>query len=131
MNPTRKLMRLLALVCSLALAAATVAAPAQASMVGTAVLIEAEQAQVERDRLIGMLEREDVRQQLQALGVPEHDAMERVARMTDAEVMALSERLDALPAGAGALGVLLFLFVLFVITDALGVTDIFPFVHSR
>ena len=78
-----------------------------------------------------MLERDEVRGQLQAMGVSAELAAERVARMTDAEVRMLNERLDELPAGAGALGVLLFLFVLFVITDALGVTDIFPFVKAQ
>ncbi|WP_156925500.1 DUF6627 family protein [Thioalkalivibrio paradoxus] len=125
------LKRVLGLLCAALLAGATVAAPLQASMVGTGSLIEQEQAQAEREQLLAMLEREDVQRQLQAMGVTEADAAVRIARMTDAEVRMLNERLAELPAGAGALGVLVFLFLVFVITDALGVTDIFPFVHSR
>jgi hypothetical protein len=122
--------RFLAFVCALALFGASVS-PLYASMLGTGSLIAAEQAGADRERLLGMLERDEVRGQLQAMGVSADLAAERVARMTDAEVRMLNERLDELPAGAGVLGVLLFLFVLFVITDALGVTDIFPFVKAQ
>ncbi|AGA33660.1 hypothetical protein TVNIR_1999 [Thioalkalivibrio nitratireducens DSM 14787] len=125
------LKQVLGLLCAVLLAAATVAAPLQASMIGTGSMIELEHAQAERERLVAMLERKDVQQQLQAMGVTEADAAARITRMTDAEVRMLNERLDEMPAGAGALGVLVFLFLVFVITDALGVTDIFPFVHSR
>jgi len=130
MNRNPVMTRFLAFLCALALFGASVS-PLYASMLGTGALIAAEQAGADRERLLGMLERDEVRGQLQAMGVSAELAAERVARMTDAEVRMLNERLDELPAGAGALGVLLFLFVLFVITDALGVTDIFPFVKAQ
>jgi len=100
-------------------------------MLGTGPLIEAEQSAADRDRLLAQLEREEVREQLQALGVQPEFAAERIARMTDAEIRMLSEQLDELPAGAGLLGVALFIVLLLVITDALGITDIFPFVHAQ
>lgn len=130
MNRNPVVTRFLALLCALALFGASVS-PLYASMLGTGALIAAEQAGADRERLLGMLERDEVRGQLQAMGVSAELAAERVARMTDAEVRMLNERLDELPAGAGVLGVLLFLFALFVITDALGVTDIFPFVKAQ
>ena len=43
--------------------------------------------------------------QLQAFGIAPQDAMARVAALTDAEVAALAERIDALPAG-GISGIL-------------------------
>ncbi|TVP85845.1 MAG: hypothetical protein EA347_09600 [Thioalkalivibrio sp.] len=124
------LTRALALLCALALFGAATS-PIHASMLGTGSLLEAEQSAVDRDRLLAQLEREDVREQLQAMGVQPELAAERIARMTDAEIRMLSERLDELPAGAGLLGVALFIVLLLVITDALGITDIFPFVHSQ
>ena len=130
MNRNPVVTRFLAFFCALALFGASVS-PLYASMLGTGSLIAAEQAGADRERLLGMLERDEMRGQLQAMGVSADLAAERVARMTDAEVRMLNERLDELPAGAGVLGVLLFLFVLFVITDALGVTDIFPFVKAQ
>nr|WP_296748342.1 DUF6627 family protein [Thioalkalivibrio sp.] len=130
MNRNAVVTRFLAFFCALALFGASVN-PLYASMLGTGALISAEQAGGDRERLLGMLERDEVRGQLQAMGVSADLAAERVARMTDAEVRMLNERLDELPAGAGVLGVLVFLFLLFVITDALGVTDIFPFVKAQ
>jgi hypothetical protein len=126
----RAMTRLVAFFCALALFGASVS-PLYASVLGTGALLEAAQTGADRERLLGILERDEVRSQLQALGVTADLAAERVARMTDAEVRVLNERLDELPAGTGVLGVVLFLFVLFVITDALGVTDIFPFVKAQ
>ena len=49
--------------------------------------------------------------------------------MTDAEISELNKRLADMPAGGDAVGVIILLFVIFVITDMLGATDIFPFIH--
>jgi hypothetical protein len=99
---------------------------AQGALVGNDQLLHADS---ERSRLMLSLEREQVRQQLKQLGVDAETAKLRVAQMTDQEIATLNQRLGDLPAGGDALGVVLFIFVLFVITDAIGATDIFPFVH--
>ena len=117
-----------ALLLAAALLGAQVA-PVQAAMVGTAQALAAEQGRVDRDELVSLLQREDLQRQLSALGVDVQHAQERVAALTDAEVTRINERVAELPAGGSALGVVVFIFVVFIITDALGVTDIFPFVH--
>ena len=79
-----------------------------------------------------MLERQDVQAQLIELGVDPNDAKDRVAGMTDAQVAELNDRLTDLPAGEGVgtvLGILLIIFLVFVITDVIGATNIFPFIH--
>ena len=59
--------------------------------------------------------RAHVADQLQAMGLTPQAAQERVAALTDAEVAALTDSVDSLPAGAfggavvGMLGVLIFL----------------------
>ena len=98
-------------------------------MVGTPQVLAAEQGRLDRDRLNSLLGREDLQRQLSALGVDVEHAKDRVAALTDAEVARINQRLAELPAGGSALGVVLFIFIVFIITDALGVTDIFPFVH--
>lgn len=103
--------------------------PAQAAMVGTASVIQSESTRVDREQLAGMLEREEIRQQLMAMGVDPGSAKQRVAVMTDAEVASLNQRLQEVPAGSDILGVLLVIFIVFIITDAVGATDIFTFVH--
>jgi hypothetical protein len=103
-------------------------APVQAGMVGTAQVLAAEQGRMDRDRLASLLEREDLQRQLSAHGVDAQYAKERVAGLTDAEVARLNQRIAELPAGGDVLGVILLIFIIFVITDAIGATDIFPFV---
>lgn len=53
----------------------------------------------ERDRVGHFLERSDVRERLQALGVEGTAAQERVAALDDQEVHALAQRIDSLPGG--------------------------------
>ncbi|MDT3705607.1 MAG: DUF6627 family protein [Thiobacillus sp.] len=125
--------RLLRKTGSLLLAASllgTSIAPAQAAMVGTAQVIAAEQGSLDRARLVSLLEREDLQRQLTAMGVDVRQARERIASLTDAEVAQLNVRIGELPAGgATALGVFVLLLIVLVITDAMGVTDVFSFVH--
>lgn len=104
-------------------------APVQAAMIGTTQALAAEQNRLDRDRLASLLEREDLQRRLSALGVDIQDAKDRVAGLTDAEVARISQQIDTLPAGGDALGVVVLIFIIFIITDALGVTDIFPFVQ--
>jgi hypothetical protein len=104
-------------------------APAQAGMIGTAQMLAAEQGRLDRDKLASMLEREDLQRQLAALGVDVQHAKDRVAGLTDAEVAQINQRMSELPAGGDVLGIILLIFIIFIITDALGATDVFPFVH--
>lgn len=104
-------------------------APVQAGMVGTAQVLAAEQGRLDRNRLASLLEREDLQRRLSALGVDVQDAGDRVANLTDAEVARINQHITELPAGGDALGVVVLVFIIFIITDAIGVTDIFPFVH--
>lgn len=104
--------------------------PVQAAMIGAAQVAAAEGPQ-ERVRLAAMLGRADVQTRLQELGIAPQDAQARVAALTDAEAAALADRLDSLPAGGdGIIGALLFVFVLLLLTDILGLTKVFPFTHS-
>jgi len=81
--------------------------------------------------LLDQLQRSEVREQLLAMGVQPEAVENRVRQLSDAEVTQLNQRIADAPAGGtSVIGVLVLLFVLFVITDALGATDIFPFVHS-
>ena len=82
-----------------------------------------------RDQLRAALARSETQLWLQSQGVAPESIEARVNQLTDHEAQQLASRLDALPAGGDILGTLLFVFVVFVITDALGATDIFPFVH--
>lgn len=103
--------------------------PAYAAMVGTTTALQQAQHSYERTELLEMLDREGVQSQLQSMGVDAEAAKQRVAAMTDDEILQLNARLAEMPAGGDGLGIILLLFVIFIITDMLGATDIFPFVH--
>lgn len=82
-----------------------------------------------REQLRTALARDEARAWLQTQGVAPEMVESRIAQLTDQEAQQLAAKLESLPAGGDILGTVLFIFVVFVITDALGVTDIFPFVH--
>ncbi len=65
------------------------------------------------------------------MGVDPADAKRQVDRLNDAEVLALHGRVEGLPAGGSVVGVLVGAFVVLVITDLLGFTDIFGFVRPQ
>lgn len=77
-----------------------------ADIVGTSTVIAEEVAMMDMDRdvLLEQLHRENVRGQLEQMGVNVDDAVERVAAMTDSEVRQLTAGLGAYPAG-GDVGV--------------------------
>ncbi len=101
---------------------------ANAAMVGTEAVVNAAQAQQSRERLASTLNREDVKTQLTARGVDPSQVQARLDSLTDQEVQTLAAKMDQLPAGGDGLGLLVFIFVVLLITDILGYTNIFPFV---
>lgn len=101
---------------------------AQAGMVTTEQVVR--QNNPQREQVIGLLERADVRQALEQHGVDVTEAKNRVAAMTDDEVAQLKGKLDEVPAGGDVLGVIVFIFLVLLITDILGFTKVFPFTRS-
>jgi hypothetical protein len=102
----------------------------QAAMIGTDQIISSTQSQSDRAHLIESLSRADLADQLRSAGVDPVQLQGRVASLTDGEVAMLNEQLDELPAGGGILGLAVFIFVVLLITDVLGYTEIFPFVKK-
>ncbi len=105
---------------------------AQAALVTTEQVVM-ESTSGDRDRVQAFLERQDVRRQMVALGVDPGEAAARVTQLSDAEVGQIVDRLDRLPAGQSALGavlgVILIIFLVLLVTDLLGLTNVFPFVR--
>ncbi len=102
---------------------------AQAAMIANAQVIDQIQQQTDRDTVLQLLQRADARNYLISMGVEPSDVEQRVNMMTHEELAQLNTQLAQLPAGGDILGLLVLLFIIFVITDMLGATDIFPFVH--
>ncbi|MDP1540849.1 MAG: PA2779 family protein [Moraxellaceae bacterium] len=105
------------------------AAPISAQQVMTQTVTEHNAAQ--RAELVTWLDREDVRQQMTNLGVSPTQALARVASLTDAEVSRLAGEIETSPAaGNGVVGAIVFVFLVLVVTDLLGLTKVFPFTRS-
>ncbi len=104
--------------------------PAYAGMVGTGTVIDHQQTVLDRGQLLTTLDRDDVRQQLIAMGVDPQAARERVASLSDEELHSMAGRVQDLPAGGDILGVAVLIFLVLLFTDIMGYTDIFPFVKK-
>lgn len=98
----------------------------QAAMLGTDTLLESAQT---RDSLQQLLNREAAQQQLLALGVDPEWVAKRTASLSDSELARINQGVEQMNAGGDVLGVILIVFIVFVITDVIGATDIFPFIH--
>jgi hypothetical protein len=73
-----------------------------AEIVPTDQLAAPNQTEVEKAKVQAFMDRADVKDRLQSLGVNELSAKDRVAAMTDQEVHAMAQKIDSMPAG-GAL----------------------------
>ena len=81
--------------------------------------------------LFRSLERADVRTRMEAMGVSAGDVKARIDALSDEELGRLAAGLDNLPAGGdGIIGAIIFVFLILLITDILGLTKIFPFTRS-
>jgi len=108
---------------------------AQAKIVTTDQVLEQADPNNDRERVESFLLREDVQSQFVLLGIDPEEAASRVASLSDEEIQQIAGRLDELPAGEGGLGVvvgaILIIFLVLLITDLVGVTDVYPFVNKK
>ena len=106
--------------------------PAHAAMVSTGDAIAADTSvATDRDRLNALMQREEVRQEMRRNGIDPDEAAARVAALSDAEVTEVAAKLDELPAGQSAIGIIVgaavLIFLVLLITDLLCLTSIFNF----
>ena len=104
--------------------------PAEAAMIGNQQIISQNQSQQTRDSLQQLFEQQAAQQQLQAWGVNPDQVKSRIDSLTDVELARINQQVNDLHAGGDVLGILLVIFLVFVITDIIGATDIFPFINS-
>jgi len=103
---------------------------AQATLITTDQVAGIQASVQDRERVRAFFDREDVQAQLQTRGVSSESAKARVDSMTDSEIVSINGHLDNLPAGGdvgGLVGALLFVFLVLLITDLLGLTKVFSF----
>ena len=108
---------------------------AKAQMIDTNTVIAEQKEETSRERITAFLGRDDVRQVMVQHGVDAVEAQKRVASLSDAELAKISQAMEQLPAGGDAVGAIIgasvLIFLVLLITDILGLTDIFPFVNPQ
>jgi hypothetical protein len=106
-----------------------------AEMIGTERVINQVNGQKARDYLNQILVRKDVQSSLISYGIDPMEAKARIDSLSDAEVQKLYSHFTDLPAGGSDFGIiigaLLVVFVVLLVTDILGYTDVFAFVKHR
>ncbi|MFS2127771.1 PA2779 family protein [Pseudomonas sp. Pseusp97] len=103
---------------------------AQAAMVGTGEVLQAQQQQVDREQLLKMLDDQGVQKKLQSMGVERSKVEQRIRSLSNEELAQFNQQLDEAPAG-GIIGIILLFLLIFVITDMLCITHIFTFVRCQ
>jgi len=106
---------------------------AMAALIGTEDLISSQRATEARATITRVLAREDIQQLLMARGIDPIEAQARVRVLTDQEAIRMAETMENLPAGGVIgyiVGLAVLVFLVLLITDLLGYTDIFPFVKK-
>lgn len=130
MQSTTVGVRRLSLVMAAVFGFMTLAIPvAQAGMISVERHSALSAAGDQRAQVRNFLRREDVRAQLIDLGVDPQHAQARAAALSGAE-LARAADLIGQPAGGDAIGAIALIFVVLIITDILGYTDIFTFIRK-
>lgn len=108
---------------------------AMAAMIATDSVVDSDRGQNAREYLKSLLAREDVKNALIFQGIDPAEAEIRLESLSDEEAIRVADHLQELPAGGGFfttfLIVVFLIFVILLVTDIFGYTDIFPFVTPR
>ena len=109
--------------------------PLLAAMVPTEATIYQIKAQDARDHLKTLISKNDIKRSLISQGIDPDEAKARVDSLSDSEVIEVADKIEQLPAGRGVFGAIigaaLIVFLVLLLTDILGYTDVFPFVKSQ
>ncbi|MDH4126206.1 MAG: PA2779 family protein [Gammaproteobacteria bacterium] len=110
---------------SVSLVSLSLAQASGAAMISTQQAMQSEARDARIAQVSAILAREDVAKQLVAFGVDPLAVQSRVNNMTDAELLALQGKLDEQVAGGDALALIGAVFLVLLILEVVGVTDIF------
>ena len=99
---------------------------AQSAMVTTESQITTAQANYDRAQLQSIVKSEEARDWLLSLGVSPDTVDQRIANMTPDELAEFNQHLNDMPAGGSIVGVILVVFLVLLVLDLLGTTNVFP-----
>jgi Family of unknown function (DUF6627) len=106
-----------------------------AALVGTERVFDTERVQNARGLIRELMAREDIQAALVRQGIDPQEAQARAESLSDAEAVRLAGSIETLPAGGSSLGLIvgaiLLVFIVLLITDIMGYTDVFPFTKKH
>ena len=88
---------------------------ALAALINTETILAENQSQEARDYIKQLMAREDVRSSLIAQGIDPLEAEARIASLSDSEIIELADQIEDLPAGQGALGLVIAVLVIIIL----------------
>lgn len=91
-------------------------------------VIANQQFNFNKQQVLSYVDSAEVQNKLIELGVSPADAKQRIANMTAEELNALNSQMNEMPAG-GIVGVVVTVLVVVVVTDLMGLTDVYPFIN--
>ena len=107
---------------------------AVAALIPTEAASDSAKVALARENIKNFMARQDSQNLLTAKGICPEEAKARIDSLTDAEVLMVSQHIESMPAGGNAVGVIvgaiLLVFIILLITDLLGLTNVFPFVKK-
>lgn len=102
---------------------------AMAGVVGTGDVLTEQRADVDRQELMSMLERQDVKEALSTMGVDEAEVEARIQSLTPSELADFNDQLAEAPVGQDVVGIIVLFLLVFIVTDMLCATNIFSFIN--
>lgn len=112
-------------VVSLAIVCAGFAPVSYAGVIGTGYLVDQEDRAASMARVEVLLASEAVAAQFEKLGVDQALVAQRMQSLSDAELLLLEQHMDQQVAGGDALAVIGTVFLVLLILELVGVTDVF------
>jgi hypothetical protein len=102
-----------------------------ASVIDTQTYVEtiANSETADKKFISDWLSRQDIANRLSQYGVSPAEALQRVEALSDADAQRLASEIEKAPAG-GFIGAIVFVFLVLLLTDILGLTKVFSFTRS-
>lgn len=130
MQSIRVYLRQISLFMILAMGLATTwSTTAVAGVVGTGEVLTEQRADVDRESLMSMLERQDVKETLSTMGVDQAELENRIQSLTPSELADFNQQLAEAPVGQDVVGIIVLFLLVFIVTDLLCATNIFSFIN--
>ena len=104
-----------------------------AQMASTEAVLSPSVSVSSHEKVSQFVAREDVTKTFEKMGVDPKMIEKRIAMMSDEEISTISSKIDTLPAGGdfgGIVGAIVFVFIVLLITDILGLTKVFSFTRT-